>query len=99
MPRSGRSRLRWIARERGRLRRRADPRRHGRGLIVYKAVAWRERDRADIERLVTRYRSTVDLDRVRGLVQEFAQALDEPARVSEFDALVARALGDDPRPR
>jgi Nucleotidyltransferase of unknown function (DUF6036) len=65
-------------------------------LIVYKAVAWRDRDRSDIERLLTRYRGQVDLHRVRALVREFAVALDDPGRLEEFDALVARALGSDP---
>jgi len=62
-------------------------------LIIYKAVAWRDRDRADIERLLVLYGPQVDLRRIRSLVREFAQALDEPQRVEEFEALVARALG------
>ncbi len=64
-------------------------------LIIYKAVAWRDRDRADIERLLVLHESQVDLRRVRDLVREFAQALDEPRRVEEFEALVVRALGID----
>jgi hypothetical protein len=60
-------------------------------LIVYKAVAWRERDRADLERLLARHGGRIDLDRVRSLVREFADALDEPERVTAFDALVMRA--------
>jgi hypothetical protein len=60
-------------------------------LVVYKAVAWRERDRADIERLLARHAGRIDLARVRGLVREFADALDEPERVAAFDALVTRA--------
>jgi hypothetical protein len=59
-------------------------------LVVYKAVAWRDRDRADIERLLLLHGPTIHLDRVRSLVTEFAEALDEPHRVAEFDALVAR---------
>jgi hypothetical protein len=39
-------------------------------LIVYKAVAWRDRDRSDIERLLTRYRGQLNLDRIRALVRE-----------------------------
>jgi hypothetical protein len=62
-------------------------------LVVYKAVAWRERDRSDIERLLLRHAGVVDLDRVRGLVRQFADALDEPERVDQFEALVRRALG------
>jgi predicted nucleotidyltransferase len=64
-------------------------------LIVYKAVAWRDRDRGDIERLLVRYRGRVDLRRVGALVREFALALDEPRRIEEFEALVARTLGPE----
>lgn len=66
-------------------------------LIIYKAVAWRDRDRADVERLLVLYGAQVDLRRIRGLVHEFAQALDEPRRVEEFEALVVRALGPERR--
>lgn len=62
-------------------------------LVIYKAVAWRDRDRSDIERLLARHRDTIDLERVRQVVREFAAALDDPARVEQFDALVRRALG------
>jgi hypothetical protein len=62
-------------------------------LVVYKAVAWRERDRADIERLLARHASRIDLGRVRSLVREFAHALDEPERVAAFDAIVTRLTG------
>jgi hypothetical protein len=62
-------------------------------LIIYKAVAWRDRDRSDIERLLTRYGRQLNLDRIRALVREFALALDEPHRVEEFEAMVIRALG------
>jgi hypothetical protein len=58
-------------------------------LIVYKAVAWREQDRADIERLLRLHHSAIDLERVRRLVAEFAAALDAPERVAEFEALLA----------
>lgn len=67
-------------------------------LIVYKAVAWRDRDRADIERLLTRYGPEVDLHRIRALVREFATALEEPERIEQFEALVARALGPGRHP-
>jgi hypothetical protein len=60
-------------------------------LIVYKAVAWRDRDRIDIERLLVAHPSEVDFGRVRSLVAEFAVLLDAPERVTEFEALLARA--------
>lgn len=65
-------------------------------LIIYKAVAWRERDRTDIERLLLRHAKRIDLAEVRSAVAEFARALEAPERVVEFDQLVDRAIG---RPR
>jgi predicted nucleotidyltransferase len=60
-------------------------------LVIYKAVAWRDRDRADIERLLVLQGTEVNFVRVRRLVEEFADALEEPERLREFDALVQRA--------
>jgi predicted nucleotidyltransferase len=64
-------------------------------LVVYKVVAWRDRDRADVERLLAAHRGAIDLDRVRGLVRQFAEALDEPERVTEFERLVRRVHEGD----
>jgi hypothetical protein len=61
-------------------------------LIVYKTVAWRDRDRADVERLLRLHGATLDLARIRGLVAEFAEAIEEPGRIQEFEQLVRRAL-------
>jgi hypothetical protein len=61
-------------------------------LIIYKAVAWRDRDRTDIERLVVLHGDRVDLGRIRSLVAEFADVLGAPERRREFDDVVARAL-------
>lgn len=63
-------------------------------LVVYKAVAWRERDRADIERLLRSHAREIDLAYVRRIVAEFAGALDEPERVAGLERLIARALGN-----
>jgi uncharacterized nucleotidyltransferase DUF6036 len=60
-------------------------------LIVYKATAWRDRDRSDIERLLVLHFDDVDLKRVRGLVAEIGAALDDPERIHQFDDIVARA--------
>ena len=62
-------------------------------LVIYKAVAWRDRDRTDIERLLVRHGDTIDIARVREIVGEFALALEEPARIPELEALIARARG------
>ena len=59
-------------------------------LVVYKAVAWRDRDKSDIERLLTLHSAGIDIDRVRGLVRDFARALDEPEREEEFESLLRR---------
>jgi len=59
-------------------------------LIIYKAAAWRDRDKSDIERLLSLYLQEIDLQRVRGLVAEIGAALDDPARIDAFDAIVAR---------
>jgi predicted nucleotidyltransferase len=67
-------------------------------LVVYKAAAWRDRDRADIERLVRIHGSHMDLARVRALVVEIAQALEDESRIDAFDALIARALGQASEP-
>lgn len=68
-------------------------------LVVYKAVAWRERDRSDIERLLVRHHSTINMDAVRRLVRQFADALDEPERIEAFEALLRRSVKVTPRSR
>lgn len=62
-------------------------------LIVYKVVAWRDRDKDDVERLLTLHHETIDIERVRSLVRDFAEALGDPGRVEEFEALLRRAIG------
>lgn len=59
-------------------------------LIIYKAVAWRDRDRGDIEGLLKLHSPMVDLERVRRIIAEFAEALGLPERVKEFNQLVDR---------
>ncbi len=60
-------------------------------LIVYKAAAWRDRDRSDIERLLTLYVDEIDLDRVRALIGEIGAALNDLQRLAHFDVMVERA--------
>lgn len=59
-------------------------------LIVYKAVAFRPQDQQDIERLLGLYGGHVDLPRIRRIVAEFAEAMEEPERVTDFERLVRR---------
>ncbi|MDD9932452.1 MAG: hypothetical protein OXT09_02550 [Myxococcales bacterium] len=63
-------------------------------LIIYKTIAWRDRDRHDVEALLRLHRSDVDLDYIRARVAEFAEAIEEPELVAELDALVARVDGE-----
>jgi predicted nucleotidyltransferase len=59
-------------------------------LIVYKAIAWRERDRTDIERLLIARYDELDLDAIRARVREFAAVIDDPERPQQLDALIQR---------
>jgi Nucleotidyl transferase of unknown function (DUF2204) len=59
-------------------------------LVVYKAAAWRDRDRSDIERLLALHFENIDLVRVRALVDQIGSALDDPGRITAFDAIVER---------
>ena len=59
-------------------------------LIVYKTAAWRDRDKSDVERLLSLYLDVIDLSRVRGLIKEIGAALDDPTRIDAFDAMVSR---------
>jgi hypothetical protein len=61
-------------------------------LILYKTVSWRERDRADIERLLRLHHARIDVARVRETVRVFSEALGEPERITEMERLIVRAL-------
>jgi hypothetical protein len=58
-------------------------------LLVYKAIAWRPRDRDDIERLMAAG-PTIDIARVQATVELLADALEEPERAIRFAELVRR---------
>src|SRR5262249_2445615 len=62
-------------------------------LVIYKVLAWRDRDRYDIEQLLTLHPDHIDLERVRAFVHEFAQILDTPERIPEFERLLREVLG------
>ncbi len=59
-------------------------------LVIYKAVAWRDRDRDDIENLLLLHREAIDLGRVRALVEEFSIVLEDPERIHGFDEILRR---------
>lgn len=62
-------------------------------LVIYKALAWRDQDRYDIERLIVLHGKAMDLERIQSFVEQFAEILEDPQRVQEFNRLVQRALG------
>ena len=41
--------------------------------VVYKAVAWRDRDKSDIERLLVLHGRSMNLERVRAIVKQFSE--------------------------
>lgn len=63
-------------------------------LVIYKAVASRDQDRSDVERLLRLHAGDIDVDRVRDLVGQFAEALEEPERLEELDRILARVRDD-----
>jgi len=65
-------------------------------LVIYKALAWRDQDRYDIEQLLTLHGDHIDLERVRTFVHEFSQILGTPERISEFERLLRKVFGPVP---
>jgi hypothetical protein len=55
-----------------------------------KSAAWRDRDRSDIERLLALHLTTINVARVRDLIDQIGRALDDPARAARFDEWIAR---------
>jgi hypothetical protein len=56
---------------------------------VTKAIANRPRDRADVESLLSVH-PDLDVRRARRVLVEFAEALEQPELVQEFDRLTGR---------
>lgn len=59
-------------------------------LVIYKAVAGRARDRADLERLLLRHGDEIDYERVRRVLGQFADALDDATPVEMLEDALAR---------
>jgi hypothetical protein len=55
-----------------------------------KALARRPRDVREIEGILERH-TDMDMARVREMLGQIAEALDDPSLLTDFDALVARA--------
>jgi hypothetical protein len=64
-------------------------------LVIYKIVGWRPQDQQDVERLVALHGSRMDLNRVKRLTHELAEALEDPERAEEVEELLARAMASD----
>jgi hypothetical protein len=62
-------------------------------LIVYKAIASRQRDLSDIEYLIELHASSIDLSRVRRVVKELALVLEQPELVDTLDEIARAASG------
>lgn len=60
-------------------------------LVIYKIVGWRPQDQQDVERLVALHGARMDMNRVKRLTHELAEALEDPERAEEVEALLARA--------
>lgn len=60
-------------------------------LVVYKLVAARARDLDDAERLILLHAQDLDVARLRRLVREFADALEDPERVKMLERLLRQA--------
>lgn len=63
-------------------------------LLVLKAIAARPQDHADMHAIVRTCRN-LDLKATRATVVEFAQALDAPELVHDFDRIVAGGRAAD----
>jgi len=60
-------------------------------LIIYKLVASRPRDLDDVEHLLALYGRGLDLDRLRRVVGEFADALEDAERPATLARLLRQA--------
>lgn len=59
-------------------------------LVIYKAVAFRERDQRDIEEMLRLHGTAINRARVLAVVAQFAEALEAPERVAEVTRLLQK---------
>lgn len=62
-------------------------------LVIYKLVAGRARDVADIEGIVRRQRADLDVGRIRRFGALFAELKEEPELLGPFEQALARGRG------
>ena len=60
-------------------------------LVIYKLVASRPRDLEDVERLLLLHGPSLDLQHITATVREFADALEDPARIDALERLMKKA--------
>ena len=60
-------------------------------LIIYKALAWRDRDRIDVQRLLRVVGHRVGRQRILRIVQQLAEAIEAPERVALLETLLDEA--------
>lgn len=61
-------------------------------LVIYKLVAGRARDVADIEGIVRRQRANLDVERIRRYGALFAELKEEPELLRQFEVVWAQAM-------
>jgi hypothetical protein len=61
-------------------------------LIIYKLVASRPRDIEDAERLILLYANEIDTGRIRKILTEFCQVLEDESRLRTLERLLALRL-------
>ena len=59
-------------------------------LLIYKVVAARPKDIEDAEKLLLLHRQDMNLERVKNIVRQFSDALEDAERVQILDALLDR---------
>ncbi len=68
-------------------------------LAIYKLIAHRPRDLDDVERLLALHGPRVDLNRVRGVLESLAEALEGPDRLATLASFRRRVLSGEVSPR
>jgi len=61
-------------------------------LIILKAVAHRPKDMLDIETIVA-VQTSLDLDRIRSWVQQFADVLEAPEIMTDLEEIIKKGVG------
>lgn len=60
-------------------------------LVIYKLAGARPRDLDDAEKLLLLHGAALDIPRIRRVVREFAEALEDPGRAEALESLLRKA--------